>query len=79
MEYFDQIEHEERMKAVQVYTDLAIISLLKPKITRDGDRWCVLLGDNVQDGICGFGKTPHEATIDFNQNWYNQSATPGAV
>ena len=33
---------------------------------KDGDQWCVLLGDNLQSGIAGFGKTPEKAIFDFN-------------
>lgn len=31
----------------------------------DGDSWCVLLGSDIQDGICGFGRTKFEALMDF--------------
>ena len=27
----------------------------------DGNLWCALLGDNLQDGLAGFGETPAEA------------------
>lgn len=39
-----------------------------PKIFKDGDEWCVLLGDNIQDGVAGFGKTPNLAYTDFENN-----------
>lgn len=32
---------------------------------KDGNAWCVLLGPNLQEGICGFGDTPHEAIMAF--------------
>lgn len=32
---------------------------------KDGNAWCVLLGQNLQEGICGFGDTPHEAIMAF--------------
>lgn len=32
---------------------------------KDGNAWCILLGDNIQEGICGFGDTKEEALIDF--------------
>lgn len=35
---------------------------------KDGDEWCVLLGDNIQSGICGFGKTPMSAMYEFVAN-----------
>ena len=28
------------------------------KISKDGDEWCALVGENLQEGIAGFGKTP---------------------
>lgn len=37
--------------------------VLGERIYPDGDQWCVLYGDNLQDGVCGFGDTA-EAAID---------------
>lgn len=48
--------------------------LLKPRIFTDGNQWCVLLGDNVQDGVSGFGDTPAQAAKDFDYNWMNAKA-----
>ena len=31
------------------------------KIYMDGDQWCVLVGENLQEGIAGFGNTPLSA------------------
>lgn len=36
---------------------------LKPY--KDGDQWCILLGDNIQEGICGFGDTIDDALYAF--------------
>lgn len=40
----------------------------KPKLSlfQDGGRWCVLYGDDLQDGISGFGMTPDEAITQFS-------------
>lgn len=27
----------------------------------DGNQWCALLGENIQEGIAGFGLSPKEA------------------
>jgi|WetSurMetagenome_2_1015567.scaffolds.fasta_scaffold99553_1 hypothetical protein len=27
----------------------------------DGDAWCALIGENIEEGICGFGSIPPEA------------------
>jgi len=40
---------------------------LKP--FKDGNMWCVLFGENVQEGVAGFGESPFEAIVDFNENW----------
>ena len=44
--------------------------LLKPKIYIDGHKWCVLYGDNLQDGLAGFGNSPELAMLDFDKNFY---------
>ena len=49
--------------------------LYRPRIYIDGDQWCALYGDNIQDGVCGFGDSPEKAMQDFNRNWLT-SLTP---
>lgn len=43
--------------------------LYRPAISKDGDQWCALYGDNLQDGVAGFGDTPALAMADFDKNW----------
>lgn len=43
--------------------------LYKPTLSMDGDQWCALYGENLQDGVAGFGKSPEEAMEDFDKNW----------
>ncbi len=50
--------------------------LLGPKIYIDGDEWCALHGDNLQDGVAGFGETPNLAACDFDHNWNTQKINP---
>jgi len=45
-------------------------AIYKPTLTIDGDHWCALYGTDLQSGVSGFGKSPAEAMIDFNKNWY---------
>ena len=33
----------------------------------DGDAWCVLWGNDLQDGVAGFGATPYLAVLAFNK------------
>lgn len=34
----------------------------------DGDSYYVLWGDNLQEGIAGFGRSPEEALYDFDNS-----------
>jgi hypothetical protein len=34
----------------------------------DGDKWCALIGENIQDGIAGFGDTKVEAIAELSGN-----------
>jgi hypothetical protein len=49
-----------------------LFAVLKPSIKLDGNKWCVLYGDNIQDGVAGFGESPYAAVLDFNRNWYKK-------
>lgn len=44
-------------------------AIYRPKLSRDGDKWCALYGDNIQDGCCGFGDSPDLAMQDFDKKW----------
>jgi len=46
--------------------------ILKPRLFIDGDMWCALYGENLQDGIAGFGKSPELAYQDFDTEWYKR-------
>lgn len=52
--------------------------LFKPTLSADGDMWCALLGEDLQIGVAGFGKTPAEAMIEFDQA-FNKSLTPKSL
>jgi hypothetical protein len=43
--------------------------MLKPRLSIDGNQWCALYGDNLQDGVAGFGDSPDKAYWDFDKNW----------
>lgn len=47
---------EEALELVTEYN-------LKPY--RDGNAWCILLGKDIQSGICGFGDTLTKTYLDF--------------
>jgi len=44
------------------------ITALGAKLSKDGNMYSFLWGDNLQDGICGFGETVFKAAWDFYTN-----------
>jgi hypothetical protein len=44
-------------------------TIYRPRMFKDGDMWCALYGENLQDGVAGFGKTPQAAVEEFNKAW----------
>ncbi len=61
------ILHQEQM--IVTYEQQRPSILLKPKISIDGNQWCALYGENLQDGVAGFGDSPDKAMVDFDKNW----------
>ena len=47
--------------------------LMRPRVYPDGNAWCALYGENLQDGVAGFGATPAEACAEFDKNWRTQT------
>jgi hypothetical protein len=43
--------------------------LIRPRVFVDGNQFCALYGENLQEGICGFGDTPEEALKEFDKEW----------
>lgn len=52
--------------------------LLRPRLMADGDMWCMLLGEDLQTGVAGFGATPSQAAEQFDRAW-NNAKTPMAL
>jgi hypothetical protein len=42
------------------------------RISIDGNQWCVLYGENLQDGVAGFGDSPANAAAAFDQAWFTK-------
>ena len=53
-------------------------AIYRPAISRDGDQWCALYGDDLQSGVCGFGDSPAAAMADFDAEWVKRIAQKGA-
>lgn len=70
---FNEEEHPMALKAIEYLekqkeqpisiTEVLARAGLKPY--KDGNKWCILAGDNIQEGICGFGDTIDEALYQF--------------
>lgn len=50
-------------------------SALKPTLSKDGDMWCALHGDDLQVGIAGFGPTPAHALLAFDVAMCSESGS----
>jgi hypothetical protein len=60
---------QSRLSAAIEAEEMNLFSMLKPKLYKDGNQWCVLYGDDLKSGIAGFGDTPRLAIYDFNKQW----------
>lgn len=45
---------------------------LRPRLSIDGNKWSALYGENLQDGVAGFGDSPAEAYADFDRIWFEK-------
>jgi hypothetical protein len=63
-----KIQDDELYEAVML-----LIGSVKPSFTKDGNMFCFLLGNNLQEGICGFGKTGWEAARNFYMHFHNET------
>jgi len=63
-------EHYEAMCTAVQIGEYTLFSMLRPTVTRDGNQWCVLYGDDLMTGVAGFGDTPYLAVLDFNKSWH---------
>jgi hypothetical protein len=64
----EQFLYEAAKNIYFVSTQPSVI--LKPRLFMDGDQWCALYGDSIQEGVAGFGKSPRLAMEAFDKAWY---------
>lgn len=58
-------------RAVEVASEWERPSVLyRPTISRDGNMWCAMLGENLQEGVAGFGESPYLAMLAFDKAFY---------
>ena len=46
--------------------------IYRPRLSLDGNKWCVLYGENLHDGVAGFGDTPELACRAFDKAWVSE-------
>jgi hypothetical protein len=68
-QHHEVLEHHSRLSFNVEREELCLFSTLKPKLSKDGNQWCVLYGENLQEGIAGFGDTPRKAITAWNAEW----------
>ena len=64
----EKVHYEKLCTEVQI-ADYTLFSMLKPSLQRDGNQWRVLYGADLQEGVAGFGDSPHEAIVDWSVQW----------
>ena len=65
-----------RSQAEQERQAVMLVATLGLTPSQDGDKWCFLWGENIQEGVAGFGDTVMKAIYDFNSNVYHQKINP---
>ena len=61
---------------IDKYTDRCereMNKIIKITFSKDGDSYCYLIGENLQVGIAGFGKTKEEANEDLQEKCWEEA------
>lgn len=67
--HYQFLEHNEKMNLIVAENEMVYAKMYNLIPFKDGDKWCVLLGTDLQTGIAGFGDTPLNAILDFNKKF----------
>lgn len=71
-----EMEHQSRMNAAIETAEWNLVAVLRPRVFIDGNQWCILYGENLQDGIAGFGDTPYLAALAFGKAMHTTLPSP---
>jgi hypothetical protein len=74
MEFVSQLVPDEGVSRIATKSVVARHCYLK--LSLDGNRWCALFGDNLQDGVAGFGDTPNDAVAEFESEFKTSHDRP---
>ena len=75
--HYARMAHEDFRDVVSEYERPSV--LYRPTLYVDGDKWCALLGENLQTGVVGFGASPDEAMRAFDKAWFEKLPQKGEV
>lgn len=68
----ERLVHEAKMNLVYEETVIMLVQRLGAKITKDGNMYCCLYGENIQTGISGWGRNPYAAALDFRNKFFEE-------
>lgn len=71
---YSEILFQELSAKAQDKAMMELPLLVGAKFSKDGNQYCWLLGDDLHDGVVGFGNTAYEATTDFYKSFFNEKA-----
>ena len=67
------IGHHFNMAAQQSSQDMTTPHvLMRPSLRIDGNKWMAHYGEDLQNGVAGFGDSPSEAMADFDREWWKK-------
>lgn len=69
-EYINEVAAQAYRHIDECMTEPSV--LYRPSLSIDGDKWCALYGEDLQNGVVGFGKSPELAMLAFNQAWWRK-------
>ena len=75
---YDTLTNQSRHNAAIESEEMNLVALLRPRVFMDGNKWCVLYGDDLMNGVAGFGDSPILAVYDFNKAWRRDIPNAGA-
>lgn len=66
-QHHEELLYQERRSLIIEQEEFNLFAILKPKVSIDGNQYCILYGEDLQSGIAGFGDTIYHAILDFNK------------
>lgn len=59
----------------RAYRECLWTTVLNLRPFKDGNKWCVLYGKDLMDGIYAFGDTPEQAVIKFDDAFRDKNGS----